>query len=770
MNRGLTGVIDAGQYTQALNIINNSTARVAALQSAPESCAAYLDFQCDANDNVATTVQRLDTYMKAAFYRLQTLMASSGGNRNGLSLVQTMIQIVKTTALTQAERNDFSESAGNFTEGANATDLAQTTYAQDIADLLAALIDKNAEAAEVESAPMSSNACAAVAKAFERVERLLHKAGTALSVGGGARRLDTSMFESWSSRVDATGRGQLQPSGATLSLPQFSYQINSAATAGDIVVMVALRWKSRVDLCRKPSDLTLESDIHTVSALGDASRMADDVYFAAGETMDMTFTARTSSSRAAQRTTTCSGPKECRWWNTATQAWDSSGCTYSETTESCSCTHLTDFAVVAPVVACPEAEAGATSSGASSMLFVAAGVGVVVIAIIVYFVLRKRNRKKYGKVHKTSSASVVPRTTSEERMHRTERGESKEGWVGSPLGASQVSIDGVSKLFGSTEKVAPQDQQNDALVGARDTTPRLLAMDSSSESEGMSHLESHVLPDFKQQPQNEDPSACGAETSHADDPNVPSEAGPAANGFAPESSAAPQSSTPLETSQVGDEKSPFANETDSSSDGISHLESFTLPDFTKMAALPPADGSAPVEGTPRQEDASEAKEEAAHDDNDKEYMRRCKSMFMQYAQEHGMDNAMEKYDEFLSRPRDDVLAEPAHLFPAVQEAGDENPEAEEAPAVEQKEEAPPAVESDASTSEAEPEPDAAPETPTQVAAPTAPSESKQPSEGMNGSPVMAYDSDSSSDMSGVNQSELLRVMENVHGGYDSGVD
>ena len=706
MNRGLTGVIDAGQYTQALNAINNATARVAALQSAPESCATYLDFECDANDNVATTVRRLDTYMKAAFYRLQALVASSGGNRNGLSLVQTMIQIVKTTSLTQAERNDFSESAGNFTEGANATDLAQTTYAQDIADLLGALIERNAKAAEAESAPMYSDACGAVANAFERVERLLHKAGTALTVGGGARRLDTSMFESWSLRVDATSRGQLQPSGVTLGLPQFSYQANSAATAGDVVVLVALRWKSRVDLCRKPNDLNLVSDIHTVSALGDASRMADDVYFATGETMDMTFTARTSSSRAAQRSTGCSGPKECRWWNKATQAWDQSGCTYSETTESCRCTHLTNFAVVAPVVACPEAEAGATSSGASSMLFVAAGAGAVVIAVIVYFVLRKRSGKRYGKVRKTSSASVVPRTNSEERMHQTERGESKEGWVGSPLEASQVSVKGTSKLFGSAEKTTAKDEQYDAFLCAHgDTTPRLLALDSSSESEGISHLESHILPDFNQQPQNEASSAHGAETTNADDPNVPSEAGPAADKFATASSAAPQTSTPLEISQVGDAKSSLGNDTDSNSDEISHLESFTLPDFTKLATVPPADGSDPVEATPRLEDAPEAKEEAAHDDNDKEYMRRCKSMFMQYAQEYEMDDAMEKYDEFLSRPQDEVLAEPAHLYPAAQETGDVNSEADEAPAIEQKEETP-AVESDASTSEAEPEPNA----------------------------------------------------------------
>ena len=454
MNRGLTGTIDAGQYTEALNVINNSTARVAALQSAPESCAAFLDFQCDANDNVATTVQRLDTYMKAAFYRLQTLVVSSGGNRNGLSLVQTMTQIVKTTALTQTERNEFSASAGNFTDAANATDLAQTTYAQDIADLLAALIDKNAETAEGESAPMSSNACAAVAKAFERVERLLHKAGTALTVGGSARRLDTSMFESWSSRVDATSRDQLQPSGATLSLPQFSYQASSAATAGDIVIMVALRWKSRVDLCRKPSDLTLESDIYTVSALGDASRMADDVYFATGETMDMTFTARTSSSRAAQRTTGCSGPKECRWWNTATQAWDPTGCTYSETTGSCSCTHLTDFAVVAPVIACPEAESGASSSGASVIIFVLIPVIVVALGVAAFFLYKRHKRGKNLRHKRVGSiASVAPSQCA--TMQDPERGdmELRNTAFISGLGSSDLDIVGSRKGLGEDSKL-----------------------------------------------------------------------------------------------------------------------------------------------------------------------------------------------------------------------------------------------------------------------------------------------------------------------------
>ena len=563
MNRGLTGVIDAGQYTQALNIINNSTARVAALQSAPESCAAYLDFQCDANDNVATTVQRLDTYMKAAVYRLQTLMASSGGNRNGLSLIQTMIQIVRTTALTQTERNDFSELASNFTDAANATDLAQTTYGQDIAELLAALIDKNAEAAETASAPMSSNACAAVAKAFERAERLLHKAGTVLSVGGTARRIDTSMFESWSSRVDATGRAQLQPSGATLSLPQFAYQANSVATAGDVVVLVALRWKSRVDLCRQPSDLTFESDIHTVSALGDASRIADDVYFATDETMDMAFTSRSSS-----RTTGCSGPKECRWWNSATQAWDPSGCTYSDTTGSCSCTHLTDFVVVAPAITCPEAEGGgATSSGASSMIFVALGVAVVVIGVIVYFVLRKRKRKRYGKVTHVSTASVTPlsksssedrvsRSTSEDRAHRSERGEFKVGWEATDKDLS----------------VAQPDFQ------ARGELLVFQAVESSSDSDGISQVESHVLPSL--------------DAAAADLQN-------------------------------------------------------------KSAQL-----------TPRELGEEDAKV-ASPDEEDAEYMRRCKLKFVQLSKEYDMEVAMEKYDEFLSKTRDEVLAEPAAEYQGV---------------------------------------------------------------------------------------------------------
>ena len=650
MNRGLTGVIDGGQYTQALTIINNSTARVAALQSAPESCAAYLDFQCDANDNVTTTVRRLDAYMKAAFYRLQTLMASSSGNRNGLSLIQTMIQIVKTTVLTQAERNDFSESAGNFTKGANATDLAQTTYAQDIADLLAALIDKNAEAAEAESAPMSSNACAAVAKAFERVERLLHKAGTALSVGGSARRLDTSMFESWSSRVDAMGRGQLQPSGATLSLPQFSYQANSAATAGDIVVMVALRWKSRVDLCRKPSDLTLVSDIHTVSALGDASRMSDDVYFATGETMDMTFTARTSSSRAVQRTTGCSGPYECRWWNTATQVWDPSGCTYSEATGSCSCTHLTDFAVVAPVVACPEADAGgATSSGASSMIFVAVGAAVVVIGVIVYLVLRRRNRKKYGKVFGTSKASIVPRTNSEERMHQSERGEAKLGWEESnetprdnevgldcgkggqggseSVGELQVHGGNQPGVFG--EHNIPGSTSGNSNEGAG-VEQLQQALDSSSESEDISELPSHVLPDFLTEVVQKEDTKTGQ--------NVPG----LTSGNSNEEGELNQLQKALESSSDSEDISPS---------NMPH-------DFVASGPEPEVHADEP---TPRALEEEDTKVPSP-DDEDAEYMRRCQVKFAQLSQEYEMDVAMEKYEDFLAKAKDQVLAEPATSY------------------------------------------------------------------------------------------------------------
>ena len=659
INRGLTRVIDAGQYTQALDIINNSTARVAALQSAPESCATYLDFQCNANDNVATTVQRLDVYMKAAFNRLQTLMASSGGNRNGLSLVQTMIQIVKTTSLTQAERNDFSESAGNFTERANATDLAQTTYAQDIADLLAALIDKNAEAAEAESAPMSSDACASVAKAFERVERLLHKAGTALTVGGGARRLDTSMFESWSSRVDATGRGQLQPSGATLSLPRFSYQANSAATAGDIVILVALRWKSRVDLCRKSSDLSLESDIHTVSALGDASRMADDVYFATGEMMDMMFTARTSSSRAAQRTTGCSGPKECRWWNTATQAWDPTGCTYSESTGSCSCTHLTDFAVVAPAVACPEAEAGATSSGASSMIFVAVGAAVMVVGIIIYFVMRKRNRKKYGKVFGASKASIVPRTNSEESMHRSERGEAKIGWEecnGVPednelgnnggkacQGGSEGAVDSEIQVLGVNQSEVSGEQNIPGSTSANSTEGGEVeqlqqALESSSESEGISGLSSHVLPVLAAATLQEEETKAGQNM-----PGLPGSPSPSA--ISNERGELQQLQQALESS--------------SESEGISNLPSHVLPDFASNAPEPGVRADEPTPSSFLEEEDTKV---PSPDDEDAEYMRRCQVKFALLSQEYEMDVAMEMYDDFLAKAKDQVLAEPAAKY------------------------------------------------------------------------------------------------------------
>ncbi len=459
MNRGLTGLIDTARYAEALAAIDNATSRVDALKSAPESCSAFLDFGCNPIHNVATTVQLIDTYMMNAFYRVQRLVsaASGSGNRDGLTLVQTMTRIVRTASLTQAERDAFSETAGNLTVAANATDIAQTTYGQDIGDLLSALIEKDVETAEAETEPITSSACASASVNFGRVQRLLHKSGTALLSGGSPRRIDTTSFESWASRIGAAAAGQLQPSGAVLQLPRFSYQSNGVVSAGDHVVVVALRWKSRADVCRRPRDLSLESDVHTVSVLGDASRMADDVYFAAGETIDMTFTARASSSRAAQRTTGCSGPKECRWWNTATQAWDPSGCTYSETTESCSCTHLTDFAVVAPVIACPEA-GGASSSGASFAILAAAGAIVVGAAVAVYLYCRRK--KRFGKVMRVTTARVVPRAPSEERLSKSEQGEAKIGWSEDSLAQADGPETPRRELGEEDAKVMSPDEEN----------------------------------------------------------------------------------------------------------------------------------------------------------------------------------------------------------------------------------------------------------------------------------------------------------------------
>lgn len=444
MNRGLTGVIDAGNHTQALATIYNASGYVGSLMTANESCASYLRFGCDASDNVTTTTRRVDEYMKNALFRLQGLLF---GSRSGLSLLRTLIRIVKTTPLTQAERNDYSNTAGNFTEAANATDLARSTHGDDIAELLAALIEKNVEAAEAESAPISSAACAAVTKAYGRVEQLLHKAGTVLTVGGGARRIDTSAFESWSSRVDALGRGRIEPSGAKLNLPQFSYQANSRATAGDVVVMVSVRWKPLVDVCRKTSDMVLESDVHSVTAYGDASRMGDDVYFAAGESMDMTFDARTSS-RIAQQAPGCYEPMQCRWWNGTAQAWDPSGCRYNPATASCNCTHLTDFAVVSPKITCPPPPPITFAQRVASVMYPLIAVGVVLVAAMVYFIVQRIRKYRRNKVIKEARDAEKKNMTlhhhtvapaSDEQMSQSELGESKLAWEDADVGETPTA-------------------------------------------------------------------------------------------------------------------------------------------------------------------------------------------------------------------------------------------------------------------------------------------------------------------------------------------
>merc|ERR550537_1023613 len=114
-------------------------------------------------------------------------------------------------------------------------------------------------------------------------------------------------------------------------------------------------------------------------------------------------------------------------------------------------------------------------------------------------------------------------------------------------------------------------------IGATEPTP---VIDSSSDSEGVSHLESHVLPDSKQldKPQDQTPSGRGAETLQAEDPDVPSEAGSAE---APET-AESQAAMIFNKYNIGATEPTPIIDSSSDSEGVSHLESHVLPDTKQL--------------------------------------------------------------------------------------------------------------------------------------------------------------------------------------------
>ena len=45
-----------------------------------------------------------------------------------------------------------------------------------------------------------------------------------------------------------------------------------------------------------------------------------------------------------------------------------------------------------------------------------------------------------------------------------------------------------------------------------------------------------------------------------------------------------------------------------------------------------------------------------------EYIRRCKATFAQLTRKHDVETVLTKYDEFLSRPKERVLADPAYFY------------------------------------------------------------------------------------------------------------
>lgn len=407
---GLGAMVDAGQYDQSLQVIANATVHVSALGNATEPCAPKLDFGCTATNagSVAGVVSVLHSSLVNTFRRIVGAPGGSGARTR--TIVQIMTEIVETSAPTREELANFSSSAGGFIGSTPARDLANAADGDDIGRLLSAILRRHAEFAATVADPVGSADCTDMDTTFGRVRDLMHKAGTELALGGTPKRIAAGVFDAYVFAASGGAQGDVNPNGALIRRPKFSYQQGSSAAASESVLLVAMRWASReLDVCRSRPGARLDTDVWSVTALGGSSRMGDSVYFVDGDSIDMSFDTRTPLRAGRTAVLACEDPKECRWWNAALGEWDASGCVYSQ--GSCSCTHLTEFAVVTPLVECVDADDGAAASALLFILIPALVVAVAGAAVLLF--RHRRTRLDRSKVRAISSEESSEYRSSE---------------------------------------------------------------------------------------------------------------------------------------------------------------------------------------------------------------------------------------------------------------------------------------------------------------------------------------------------------------------
>lgn len=643
MNGGLSMILDMGQIERALTTLKYAAPFVSTLQDAPQTCSYLLYFNCDARLSVQETAELLDHYMMTHAERLMT--SPDVGSRAGQSMIQTMIAIIESKDLSIDEIGNYSLAAEQFIVQTAAQEIAYSQMGRDIGDLLSELILENADQAE----DLEDMFCEALNNGFDKVDELLHKAGLVLSPGMSAIDFVTDAFEARIIATHPNDRAQMSGFGNDISLPGLRYA--ETGSKDEAVVIVSVHWKAALAACRGVIDLSMRSDVYSVSTFGTGSLANESVAFDAGEYIDMTMMQIPLAGRSAE-SLDCNAPRECRWWDARNNTWNSTGCSYVAPLHTCRCTHLTEFAVVSPKIVCPPAVDDVNSTGSTIMAVVFSLVSVVLIvgAFMMY------RRYKNAKDAKVADASIKHKSS---KMTK-----SGQNWAWKEPSKKELSVGDDDIKESGMELVGMNFAQPPSTESEHSSsTPRRQSSGTSTDAALLPGTPSEsARADSKEPFFPESPQEVDGRAALVDLPN------------SPQSLAA---ATVVAALSPTLENQPAVAELTSSSesDALSFADSLAVPEFQDQAVEEAKQSiiekemqrwiQAQAEGSGSSDVSTSSSEEhniPREERENIEYIRRCKATFIALTDKYPMEEALERYDEFLERDRQAVLDEPAHLY------------------------------------------------------------------------------------------------------------
>lgn len=358
LERGLSSLILANDPAQALFKIDLILKELATYQQNVASntvCYQTLTFGCDGASNLKDASDTMTAIMTAAYRIIAS--GNNGDNRLDAQSIASLLAL-SAGATCLDEIDSLTQSAISLIASTAPADLAFTSVGTQMAQVISNLV-MNSLNTNCSNSSLASNsdsigifpgsaACVAAENAAALLQRFNDRLGLALVIGSPIAAQDTTMFRSAVKAVNLDGSTQTSSNGATIVLP------NSAPSA--LAVLSNAQWLVSasglsMDNCRMTSDVG-KVDTRTYPIALRLSGQNTTAVFAPS-TMTMTF-ADISAGRSSGSEGSCVGAKSCLWWDSSANVWNSTGCTYVESSDSCQCSALlgSDYRISSAVTVC----------------------------------------------------------------------------------------------------------------------------------------------------------------------------------------------------------------------------------------------------------------------------------------------------------------------------------------------------------------------------------------------------------------------------------